>query len=101
MPYFIVIGKDGTDAEAPQRRLNARVEHLQSADLLRQAGQLVMAAAYLNEQDQMIGSMLLYKATSREEVDQWVANDPYVRGGVWATIEISRCQLPAMFLGKK
>ena len=67
---------------------------------MRQDGRLIMAAAYLNEQDQMVGSMLLYKADSREQVDQWIANDPYVRGGVWETIEISRCQLPAMFADK-
>ena len=36
----------------------------------------------------MVGSVLLTDFASREEVEAWVADDPYVTGGVWKDIEV-------------
>ena len=33
-------------------------------------------------------SVLLTDFSGREEVDAWVADDPYVTGGVWKPIEV-------------
>jgi hypothetical protein len=36
----------------------------------------------------MVGSVLLTDFASRDEVEAWVAEDPYVTGGVWKEIEV-------------
>ena len=53
-----------------------------------EAGNLIAGGAILNEAEQMIGSTLYVEFDSREELDQWLNNDPYVTGGVWKDISV-------------
>ena len=36
----------------------------------------------------MVGSVVLTDFATREELDGWIAEDPYVTGGVWQEVEI-------------
>ena len=36
----------------------------------------------------MVGSVLIVEFESRADVDAWIANDPYVTGGVWEQVEV-------------
>jgi uncharacterized protein YciI len=59
---------------------------------------LLFAAALLDEDGQMVGSVLMMDFTSREALDRWLSVEPYVTGKVWEKIEIKPCQIPPMFL---
>lgn len=85
---FVVIGRDGTDGEAPARRQAARAAHLEGAKKLKEQGHWVSGGAILNDAGEMIGSVITVAFDSREALDQWVQNDAYVSGGVWKEIEI-------------
>lgn len=85
---FLVIARDGTDSEAPQRRQTVRDAHLQGVKEAAASGTLQVGGAFLNEQGQMIGSMLLIEAESREAVERYLEADIYTRAGVWQTFEI-------------
>lgn len=101
--YFIVKGLDGTDAEAPMRRQAVRAEHLDNVKRLADAGKILIAAAYIDDKDdneQMIGSLLIFEVDSRADIDAYLAEEPYVSGDVWRTIEVSPCKVPPMFLDK-
>ena len=87
--HFLVIGRDGNDPQAPARRQAAREQHLATFDHFQQAGVFRYGAALLNEEGQMIGSVIACTFESRKELEeQWLKQEPYLVGKVWQTIEI-------------
>jgi uncharacterized protein YciI len=90
---FILIGYDGTDDEALDRRLAARDAHLELAQKLYQDGKWLYAAAILSDDGKMMGSMIVCDFPSREALEEeWLKNEPYVTGNVWKKIDIRRAQ---------
>ena len=85
---FVIIGRDGTDAEAPARRQAVRPSHLEGIQPLVDAGIILMGGAILDAAGAMVGSVILADFPSREELDSWLDHDPYVTGGVWQQVEV-------------
>lgn len=85
---FLVIGRDYTDEKALERRMNCREDHLKAAGKKVEEGILIYAGALLNDDHQMIGSMMVVDYPSRKEVEEWLNEEPYVLGNVWEEIEI-------------
>lgn len=83
---FLVLGYDGSDAEAPARRAAARAAHLATAKRLKAAGHLLEGGAILDDVGAMRGSMLLLEFPSRAELDAWLSADAYTLGGVWKDV---------------
>ncbi|HNH75718.1 MAG TPA: YciI family protein [Candidatus Obscuribacter sp.] len=98
---FVLIGRDGDDAEALSRRMAAREAHLAGCANLRENGVLLYAAAILSDDtvQKMIGSMLVLDFASRADLDAWLKEEPYVKGDVWKKIEINPCKLAPGFAG--
>ncbi|TCN26195.1 YciI family protein [Mesobacillus foraminis] len=46
----------------------------------------------------MIGSMMVVDYPSREELDKWLKEEPYVVGNVWQNIEIKPCRVAPIFM---
>jgi uncharacterized protein YciI len=90
---FLVVAYDGTDAGALERRLKVREAHLESAQEMYDTGKWLYAAAILNDDGKMIGSMIVCEFPSRDELDQWLKEEPYVVGNVWQKIEVNRAQV--------
>jgi uncharacterized protein YciI len=95
---FIVLAYDGTDQGALARRLAVRDDHVKLGDKLRDAGKMHLGIALLNDAGKMIGSMLVCDFDSRQELDEWLAIEPYVRGKVWETIEVTPCRIGPSFV---
>ncbi|NVK19668.1 MAG: hypothetical protein HWE30_13290 [Methylocystaceae bacterium] len=85
---FLVIAKDGTDADALNRRLAARPAHFERSRKAKKDGVLLMGGAILDEHNQMIGSSLYVEIEDRESLQQWLNDDPYTKGDVWQEFEI-------------
>lgn len=85
---FLVVAKDGTDEGALARRRKTRPTHLESIGPLVDAGGVLVGGAILNEAGDMIGSMLLLDLPGKQDLDAWLAQDPYVTDGVWQEIEV-------------
>ena len=85
---FLVIGRDGDDADAPARRARVRPVHLDFIQALVDRGQILIGGAILDASGAMIGSTLLVEFETREALDEWLASDPYVTGEVWRSIEV-------------
>ncbi len=90
---FLITAYDGTDADALNRRLAARELHLAGAAALKKAGHLIAGGAILNDADQMIGSSMFVEFASRDELDAWLKQDPYVTGDVWRDITVQTIRL--------
>jgi len=88
MNQYLITSYDYTDADALERRLAARPAHLEGAHQLRQTGNLLFGGAILNDDDQMIGSMMVVQFESLDTLNAWKEQDPYVTGGVWEKVEI-------------
>ena len=86
---FVIIGRDGYDAEAPARRQTVRPTHLEGIRPLVDAGNILMGGAILDDAGTMAGSVILADFPSREELDAWLEHDPYVTGGVWEQVEVA------------
>jgi len=97
---FIVIGRDGSDPEALNRRLAARPAHIELGTKHREEGKQLYGVAMLDDQERMIGSVVIVDFASRAELDAWLAVEPYVTGKVWETIEIYPGRVGPSFLTK-
>lgn len=67
---FLLIAYDATDPEAPERRLKSRPEHLEKIANVRKAGHFLFGGAILDDNEKMIGSVILYETADREELDK-------------------------------
>lgn len=83
MLYAIIcIDKPG----ALQTRLDnreAHLGHIQGAD-----GAIVQAGPFLDGQDKMCGSLLIMEADDISAAEDWAANDPYAKAGLFESISI-------------
>lgn len=90
---FIVTAYDGTDEGAIARRMAAREEHLRLGKEMHDTGKWLYAAGILNDEGQMIGSMIVCEFPSRSEMQkQWLSLEPYIAGKVWQKIDIRSAQ---------
>ena len=96
---FLVTAYDGVDEKSIERRLAARDEHLALVESMFNRGTHLYAAAITDDNDKMIGSVLIVDFPSRFELDEWLKVEPYVLGKVWDKIEIKPCKVGPMFLG--
>jgi hypothetical protein len=94
---FLVVGYDGTDDKAPERRLAVREAHLAGVTKMKEEGKAVFGVAILNDREQMIGSALVVDFPARADVDAWLKTEPYVVGNVWRKIEVLPARVPPMF----
>lgn len=90
---FLIIGRDGADEKAKERRLAARSAHIALGEELRLAGNIWYGAALWDDNNEMIGSMLLMDFPSRKELEEWLEKEPYVTGKVWESVEILKCNV--------
>ncbi len=98
---FLVIGYDGKDSQALERRLAVREDHLAMGDKMRDAGTMLYGAAILDEEGKMVGSAIICDFKSRKELDEWLEIEPYVTGNVWQEIKIENCRVGPSFAGLK
>ncbi|MBY0405527.1 MAG: YciI family protein [Cyanobacteria bacterium] len=86
---FVLMGYDGDDDAALERRLAVRENHLAMCAKLKAQGNYISGGAILNDDGKMIGSVIFYDFPSREEMELWLrTEEPYVLGDVWRTIQI-------------
>lgn len=90
---FVVIGKDGADKKATERRMSVRQAHLELGDRMEQSGNRWYGAALLDDDGNMIGSMAVMDFPSRKELQDWLDSEPYATGGVWKSIEVIKCDV--------
>ncbi len=91
---YLVIGRDHKDGF--ERRQQNRAAHLEGAKKLKEEGKLLYAVAIL-ENGKMAGSVMVMNFDSEAELNDWKANEPYLTGNVWGSIEISEGAIAPLF----
>lgn len=95
---FLVTGYDDNDERAMERRLSVRDAHMKLVESMKNEGKHLYAAALLDDNERMIGSVLIVDFPTRKALDGWLDVEPYVVGNVWKTIEVKPCRVPPMFM---
>ena len=81
---FLVRAYDG--AGKLEKRMEVRPRHLEGMQKL--SDHIVTAGRLLDEEGKMKGSALIMNFDSRKELDDYIANEPYVLENVWEKIEV-------------
>jgi uncharacterized protein len=85
---YLLVAYDDTDAEALDRRLKVREDHLRKIGLLKQRGEFKCGGAILDDDGKMIGSMIVYDFPDRQSLEASLQHEPYFIENVWQKIEI-------------
>ena len=90
MPLFVVTctDQDGT----VEKRLAVRPQHLARLEQLDAEGRLIVAGAMpkdpSNPQAGFYGSTIIVDFDSRETLDAWLQDEPFLKEGVYTQIEV-------------
>ena len=98
---FLILGYDGDDEKALERRLAVREEHIRLGDSLLAEGKVLYGVAMLDDAGKMIGSVYIMNFETREEVDEWLKIEPYILGDVWKRVEVTPCKVGPSFTNLK
>jgi uncharacterized protein YciI len=90
---FVVTALDYTDADALNRRMANREQHLAGVKQLIADGHFLSGGAILDDSGKMIGSTLHVEFPTRAELDAQLSQDPYVSGKVWEKIDVRQVKL--------
>jgi len=93
---FLLIAYDGTDPEALERRMKVRPDHLEKIAILKKKGNFLLGGAILDDNEKMIGSMIVYEFPDRSALDASLENEPYITAGVWKKIDIRPYRLASI-----
>ncbi len=81
---FLVRAYDG--AGKLEKRMEVRPRHLEGMKKL--GDHIITAGGLLDSEGKMKGSALVLDFDSRKELDDYIANEPYVLEKVWEKIEV-------------
>jgi uncharacterized protein YciI len=87
---FVLIGLDGTDVDAADRRQAVRSAHIARGDELLASGNLLYGAALLHDDGSMKGSLYVMNFRTEDELNKYLESEPYITGDVWRNITIHK-----------
>lgn len=93
---FLLVGYDGTDPDALDRRMAVREEHFVNVKRLKESSNFIWGGAILDDNKQMIGSVVVYEYPTREDLDKMLEKEPYILGKVWKKIDIKPFMLASI-----
>lgn len=80
--------RDLKDPEVQRKRAELRPAHIARASGFRERGHLVIGCAIFDEAGNPAGSATIARFDTREELDQWLADDPWTKAGLWSNFEV-------------
>ena len=83
---FVITAYDGAGMLA--KRMEVRPLHLEGMERLKK--HLIAAGGMLDDEGKLKGSVLIMEFQSREEVDDYLANEIYVKEQVWEKITVEQ-----------
>ena len=83
---FVITAYDGEGML--DKRMEVRPLHLEGMERLKK--HLIAAGALLDDEGKLKGSALIMEFQNREELDEYLANEIYVKEHVWDKITVER-----------
>lgn len=88
MKEYVIYAFDGTDAHAFEHRLSVRPAHLKNMSLFKASGNFIYGGAMLDADGKMIGSTVVMRFESKEDLQIYLDSEPYISEKVWQDIKI-------------
>jgi uncharacterized protein YciI len=88
MNQYLITAYDYTDNGALDRRMNVRPYHLEGAKKLKESGNFILGGAMLNEENKMIGSVMILQFENEEGLELWKQTEPYIIQKIWESVDI-------------
>lgn len=86
MMQFVITAYDGEGRL--EKRMEVRPRHLEGMERIRD--HVVCAGGLLDDEGKMKGSLLVMEFQNREELNEYLAQEPYLVEHVWEKIEVER-----------
>ncbi|MBD0272650.1 MAG: hypothetical protein ICV73_12065 [Acetobacteraceae bacterium] len=87
--HTVIVARDGTDDGAEARRLSVRAAHMERVSPMAADGTLAVGGAILDAPGgRMIGSIAVTAHADDAAAHAWIAEDPYMTGGVWREVSL-------------
>ncbi len=87
--HTVIIARDGADEGAEARRLAVRGAHMERVSPMAADGTLAVGGAILDAPNgRMVGSIAVTAHADDAAARAWMAEDPYVTGGVWRDVSL-------------
>lgn len=83
---FVIRAYDGEGML--NKRMEVRPRHLEGIDKIRD--HVICAGGLFDDEGNMKGSVLIMEYENREQLDEYLANEPYIQEHVWGKIEVER-----------
>lgn len=83
---FALICRDGPGKV--ERRMAARAEHMAGLKSAKADGTIIDGGAMLDDEGNMVGSVVLCRFADRAALDAYLDREPYAREGIWGDVEI-------------
>ena len=94
MQKYVIYAKDDTGEGALDRRMAIRPFHFEGLKVLIANGNLIEGGAIVNDEDKMMGSVMLVQFADRADLQAYLDQEPYILGKVWKDIEIHKFGVP-------
>jgi uncharacterized protein len=94
---FLILAYDATDADALNRRMSVREAHMALVEKNKARGNARYGAAILDDAGKMVGSMMVVDYESRDALDAWLREEPYINGKVWSDVTVLPCKIAPPF----
>lgn len=88
MKEFMIHALDGTDEGALARRMANRPAHFENMSKFKANGNFIFGGAMLDDNGKMIGSTVLMRFETEEELRAYFDSEPYISGKVWQDIKV-------------
>ena len=87
--HTVIVARDGQDADAEARRMAARGAHMARVSPMAADGTIALGGAILDAPGgRMVGSIAVTAHADDAAARAWMAEDPYVTGGVWREVSL-------------
>ncbi len=95
---YVVIAHDGTAPGTQERRMAIRPEHMANGEKMMRNGNFLFGGAIIDGTGKMAGGVLVVRFDRREQVDEWLREEPYILHKVWERVEVHPFLVPPQFL---
>ncbi|WP_086558595.1 YciI family protein [Streptomyces africanus] len=95
---YAVIAYDGTDPGTFERRMLVRPAHMANGEKMMADGSFLFGGGILDGAGKMAGGVLIVDFETRDEIDEWLKNEPYIVNKVWDRVEVHPFLVPPQFL---
>ena len=96
MGQYLITAYDYTDDDALQRRMNVRPHHFDNAREVKNTDNFIFGGAMLNDEGEMIGSVMVMQFETEEQLETWKQTEPYITQNIWESYDIKPFKVAAV-----